>query len=145
MDTPTPRRVAMTHVERDILRADGWRLLVTNATSAVAFVTVPAGLAGPTLLLALARLRDPSDARGTVSAAQACLTAVRQRALPPMRAHHTERDSITLSDVYDPDARATSPIIASLAERVLVPHPLDGVAYADGTYRSRLPWAAVPT
>lgn len=135
----------MTPAERDALRADGWRLIVTSTTRAVVFVEVPAGLAGPTMLLALARLRDPENARGVLATAQARLTAARQHALPPMRTDHRERTSITLSDVYGADERATSQAIASLAERMWVPHPLAGVTYADGTHTSRLPWRAVPS
>lgn len=38
----------------------------------------------------------------------------------------------TLANLYDPDRRATDPVVARLAATVRVPHPLHGVPYADG-------------
>ncbi len=38
----------------------------------------------------------------------------------------------TLSDLYDGDLRTNSPTVAHLATRVMIPHPLPGVTYADG-------------
>lgn len=40
---------------------------------------------------------------------------------------------LTLSNVYDADRRTTDPRALEVAARMPVPHPLRGVAYADGT------------
>lgn len=40
-----------------------------------------------------------------------------------------------LSDLYDADRRTTDPVARSLAATMTIPHPLPGVAYADGVYR----------
>ena len=51
-----------------------------------------------------------------------------------MRTPWKEREGTTLSDLYDPDLRSTEPQIATRAAQYRVPHPLTGVAYADGVY-----------
>lgn len=51
-----------------------------------------------------------------------------------MRTPWSEREGTTLSDIYDPDLRSTEPGVRALAATVMVPHPLVGVAYADGTW-----------
>lgn len=43
-----------------------------------------------------------------------------------------------LADLYDADKRSRDPLIARLAERHRIPHPLSNVTYADGT----APWNA---
>jgi len=42
-----------------------------------------------------------------------------------------------LSDLYDADLRATDATARRLASELTIPHPLEGVTYADGTYPSR--------
>lgn len=38
----------------------------------------------------------------------------------------------SLSDLYDADRRTVDPQAHSLAERLIIPHPLTNVGYADG-------------
>lgn len=38
-----------------------------------------------------------------------------------------------LSDLYDADRRRRDAEVTSAAERVLIPHPLHGIQYGDGT------------
>lgn len=47
----------------------------------------------------------------------------------------------TLSDLYDADRRTTDPEVWALAAQTLIPHPLSGLTYADGTAPRRpLAW-----
>lgn len=53
---------------------------------------------------------------------------------------------MNLSTLYDADARTRVPQVRDLARRVLIPHPLHGVIYANGadwcTHAKRCPGAA---
>ncbi len=59
-----------------------------------------------------------------------------------------ERDSVVLSDLYDGDRRLilanaigpTRQRLSAMHAEVRVPHPLSGVAYADGTQPGKSPW-----
>lgn len=128
-------RVAVTRTELAALRSQGIMVPITASTQRVVFVKLPGGTAGVAVELSLSRMRTPRRRIGLVRQP----TAV-------METHHTERNSVTLSDIYNADNRRTSPVIASLAERTPIPHPLRGVGYADGTHTSRVPvpWNAVP-
>lgn len=141
MNTPTPQRVAVSRAECGALAADGHAIVTTGtATRALLWLVVPRTEAGARLQVALACLRTPEDAPRLLSADKA-------RRLADRTSHYSERASITLADIYSADARRTSPAIASLAERTPVPHPLHGVAYADGVHSTRLsprlPWRKV--
>lgn len=126
-------RVALSHHEYGQLVAQGHPMTVANSTRACVFVYVDSqSRVGSRINYALAVMRTPPTPGAT---------PVDKRA---MRTHWSERHSITLSDLYDADARRVSPSIYSLADRTLVPHPLDGVGYADGQHRSRLPWRRQP-
>lgn len=45
----------------------------------------------------------------------------------------SHRDRIRLSDLYSGDRRTTDERVRGLADRKTIPHPLQGVHYADGT------------
>lgn len=47
-----------------------------------------------------------------------------------------------LSDLYDADRRTRDPQAARLASEMFIPHPLEGVTYADGTEPSRAAYRA---
>lgn len=49
-------------------------------------------------------------------------------------ADHRTKKTRQLSDLYDPDLRATDELTHRLAAKVTIPHPLAGITYADGTY-----------